>query len=105
MWTGIDKASLDLIGYDLGLARSRGQARRPRRDLVRNGARALQTDSRIRSPIGAAADCAALRIRGVPYPIPNSGSAVIQGLTLEPDQNQIHVDFVAASFASGESLP
>jgi two-component sensor histidine kinase len=46
----------------------------------------------------------ALRIAGVPYVISDLGTTSIEGLTLAPYQNQIQVDFVAVTFASGGSV-
>jgi ligand-binding sensor domain-containing protein/two-component sensor histidine kinase len=44
-----------------------------------------------------------LRIRGVPVPFPESHGKTAP-LRLAPDQNQIQLDFVGATFAAGESL-
>jgi ligand-binding sensor domain-containing protein/signal transduction histidine kinase len=45
-----------------------------------------------------------LRINGKSYPVAETGQAEIGGLELEPQQNQIQIDFFSLSFAPGEVL-
>jgi ligand-binding sensor domain-containing protein/two-component sensor histidine kinase len=45
-----------------------------------------------------------LRIRGVPYPLPDLGVDHLSGIQLRPDQTQIEVSFLGLHFAAGEVL-
>jgi signal transduction histidine kinase len=44
-----------------------------------------------------------LRIRGVPYPLSQFGETEVVGLVLEPNQNQVQIDFTSLNFGLGES--
>lgn len=46
----------------------------------------------------------ALRIRGEPYRISELGESELRGLKLQPQQNQIQIDFVGLGFGPGELL-
>ncbi|MBI3950904.1 MAG: hypothetical protein HY314_10680 [Acidobacteria bacterium] len=45
-----------------------------------------------------------LHIAGESYPVSELGETDVSKLTLEPNQNQLQIDFVALSFGMGESL-
>jgi signal transduction histidine kinase len=45
-----------------------------------------------------------LRIAGVPHPVSELGETEVSGLVLEPNQNQLQIDFFGLSFAAGEVL-
>ena len=45
-----------------------------------------------------------LRVSGVPVRVAEPGAVHVDGLELQPDQNQVVVDFVGLSFLAGESL-
>jgi Y_Y_Y domain len=45
-----------------------------------------------------------LQVRGVSQPLAELGQTSVSGLVLQPNQNQIRIDFVGLSFAPGERL-
>jgi ligand-binding sensor domain-containing protein/signal transduction histidine kinase len=46
----------------------------------------------------------ALRVAGVPFPIPELGAARVTGPELDADQNNVQIDFSGLNLAAGESL-
>lgn len=45
-----------------------------------------------------------LRIGGLPYPVSELGETELRGLVLQPNQNQIQIDFAGLNFSAGEVL-
>jgi len=45
-----------------------------------------------------------LRIRGVEYPISELGETDLSGLVLQPNENQIQIEFASLNFAAGEAI-
>jgi ligand-binding sensor domain-containing protein/signal transduction histidine kinase len=45
-----------------------------------------------------------LQVRGVSWPLPEIGQSTVSRLLLQPDQNQLRLDFIGLGFAPGERL-